>query len=379
CTAVSDSTNSVPQTQGDAKSFPRKNHTPAAAITGSNVLNGAQVTAILDLIVRVAEGQLSIESAVALMSVAFGIGEETAREIIGTPKPPPDSDEAVDLDKAMVNAIRALQKARLVKQEDDAEDEERANVLARAARDAVDPQEIEDEMRPVLAATVLAFGDDVLTQSELSTVFDPTDPAVAEYLLNGYRTELQAVSDTTKDTIERVIRDGVLQGLTLGAIVEAVRSVFARARESRSATIGRSGTVQSANFGTVAGFTQAGIPLKDWVSERDGVVRDTHVSLDLQDPIPASQDFVSTSGASGPHPGALGTSAEDANCRCVVMPAGYVDGEARTLFDTEEKREDAWKTFETMREPFEQLAIDGLDAAFKRQESAVVAALKGVT
>ncbi len=349
-----------------------------AAITGSNVLNGAQVTAILDLIVRVAEGQLSIESAVALMGVAFGIGEETAREIIGTPKPPPDSDESANLDKARVDAIRALKKARLVKQDDDDDEaEERANALVRAARDAVDPEEVEDEMRPVLAATVLQFGEEALTQSELSTTFDTTDPQVAEYLLNGYRTELQSVSDTTKQEVERTIRDAVLQGLTLGAIVAAVRAVFTRARETRSATIARSGTVQGANFGTVAGFTQAGVPLKDWVSERDGVVRETHISLDLQDPIPVTDDFVSSSGASGPIPGQLGTAAEDINCRCIILAAGYDDeGNARAIFTTEEKTEH-WKTFESLRQPFEELAVEGLERAFQRQESAVVAALKG--
>ena len=167
-----------------------------------------------------------------------------------------------------------MKQAGLLKQDDDAENEERANTLSRAARDAVDPEEVEQEMRPVVAATVLAFGEDVLTQSELSTVFDQTDPDVAEYLLNGYRTELQGVSDTTKDEIERVIRSGVLEGLTLGTIVATVRSVFARARLTRSATIGRSGTVQSANFGTVAGFTQAGIPIKVGVTEGEDMVLD---------------------------------------------------------------------------------------------------------
>ncbi len=359
-----------------------------AAITGSNVLNGAQVTAILDLIGRVASGELSIDSAVALMAVAFGIGEDTAREIIGDPQPPDPVEPADDDDEeggvgTILAALGRMKKAGLLKQDDEAEDEEedeeRAYLLLRAARDAVDAEEVEIEMRPVIAATVLAFGEDVLTQSELSTVFDSTDPDVAEYLLNGYRTELQGVSDTTKDEIERVIRSGVLEGLTLGTIVAAVRSVFARARLTRSATIGRSGTVQSANFGTVAGFTQAGIPLKDWVSERDDLVRDTHVELDQQDPIPASDNFVSSSGASGPHPGLLGTAAEDVGCRCVVMPAGFVDGKATTLLDTEEKRTEAWKNFETLREPYEQLAIESLGAAFKRQESAVVAALKGAT
>ncbi|KKM88879.1 hypothetical protein LCGC14_1254220, partial [marine sediment metagenome] len=59
-------------------------------------------------------------------------------ELIPAGDPDPDPDPDADADARI----------RSRKEDDDAEDEERANALARAARDAVDPQEIEDEMRP---------------------------------------------------------------------------------------------------------------------------------------------------------------------------------------------------------------------------------------
>ena len=46
------------------------------------------------------------------------------------------------------------------------------------------------------------------------------------------------------------------------------------------------------------------------------------------------------------------------------------------FFDTEAK-DQRWKSFETMREPFEERAIELLGDAFKRQEAAVVRALRG--
>lgn len=253
-----------------------------------------------------------------------------------------------------------------------------AGSFVSAANDAIDPEEVDDEIRPILAAAVILFGDFAVEPTSLPA-FDQTTPDVVEYLLNGYADELASVNATTKAEVEAVIRAAAQEGLALEATVDRVRGVFTRAAEVRSATIARSATTASANFGTNEGFVQAGIPLKDWISERDGKVRDTHVELDNQSPIPVDQDFVSSSGATGPRPGALGDAAEDANCRCWIAPAGFTeDGQILSAFDTEEKRTDAWKTFESMRLPLEDQAIEALGRAFGRQERAVIAALRGV-
>ena len=67
------------------------------AITGSSVLNGAQVASIVQLVQGVASGTLGKAGAVELMGVAFGIDTATAGKIIGDPKPieaPPAVAEA---------------------------------------------------------------------------------------------------------------------------------------------------------------------------------------------------------------------------------------------------------------------------------------------
>ncbi len=68
-----------------------------AAVTGSRVLNGAQITAILDIVGRVGQNQISKASAIVLLRVGFGIEPATADEIIGDPSQltqPPDGGAA---------------------------------------------------------------------------------------------------------------------------------------------------------------------------------------------------------------------------------------------------------------------------------------------
>ena len=70
------------------------------ALTGSQVLNGAQVTAILDLMGQVARGELDRESAIVLLRLAFGIEEEAAEELLpefGSARVEPE-DEPAGLD-----------------------------------------------------------------------------------------------------------------------------------------------------------------------------------------------------------------------------------------------------------------------------------------
>ena len=59
--------------------------------------------------------------------------------------------------------------------------------------------------------------------------------------------------------------------------------------------------------------------MKEWISSRDGKVRDEHRELDLDAPIPVSQDF-EVNGYRGSAPSNFGVPAMDINCRCTVAP-----------------------------------------------------------
>jgi hypothetical protein len=47
-------------------------------------LNGAQVTAMLDVVARVVAGQLPREAAVAILETAFNIPHDKAEKVLGT-------------------------------------------------------------------------------------------------------------------------------------------------------------------------------------------------------------------------------------------------------------------------------------------------------
>ena len=60
----------------------------AARDTGNGgSLNGAQVTSLQGIVIASSSGQISVESAVALITASFPITEETARRIVGAPMP----------------------------------------------------------------------------------------------------------------------------------------------------------------------------------------------------------------------------------------------------------------------------------------------------
>ncbi len=70
----------------DAQSATESGVDESAAVTAKEVMNGAQITAALEIVGRVVENRLSADSAVALFRVGLGIEESTAREIIGNPE-----------------------------------------------------------------------------------------------------------------------------------------------------------------------------------------------------------------------------------------------------------------------------------------------------
>lgn len=66
----------------------------------AQVLNGAQVTAIVDVVAKVGEGLISVDSGVAILGVAFGFKADKSRQILGKgkevaetpPRTPPEPD-----------------------------------------------------------------------------------------------------------------------------------------------------------------------------------------------------------------------------------------------------------------------------------------------
>lgn len=236
--------------------------------------------------------------------------------------------------------------------------------------DEVDPRFIMALLAPVLLLTITEFGQSVINQAGLDMQFDDLNPRIDDFVNNeSFERIDRLVGSTTKEKLKVQLLAGIKNNESLSQMAERVKSVFKDGKDARSLTIARTELVRTSNFATVEGMKQAQIDQKMWLSARDTNVRDTHqvgLGLDGQT-IPVTANFVSPSGATGPHPGALGSAAEDINCRCTVVPV-FDD---KMVF-TEGTKSTMWKSFESERAPFELQAKAAIVDGLTEQEKAVL-------
>lgn len=159
--------------------------------------------------------------------------------------------------------------------------------------------------------------------------FNIGDPRAVDWL---EKKQLKLVKEVTDYTQERLtddvvdsIRDAVAEGLsrgeTLKAIVERIDDTYQLANDTRAARIAQTEIISASNAGSFEGLKQLGVEKKEWISSRDDRVRDTHASLEEDDPIDSDQFFISPSGAKLMFPGDpdCGDAGEVINCRCQVV------------------------------------------------------------
>ena len=131
------------------------------------------------------------------------------------------------------------------------------------------------------------------------------------------------INATNEKQIKRVVRSGIEQGLSNAEIGEKIRqsTTFSAARAQR---IAQTETTKAINTATNESYKQfekeEGVKvLKEWIDSRDDNVRETHLELGSQPPIPVNDDF-NVDGYSGPAPASFGVASMDINCRCTIAP-----------------------------------------------------------
>jgi len=238
--------------------------------------------------------------------------------------PPDDGDQkAARLDIGQL-AQRALERLAREKAEGDEPeiDADTLSAILAAIAAALSWVTLRTALRPILGAVADHFGK--LAAEGAGATWDAESQRMRDWRANGYAHVLRAVNQTTRDQVATAVSERWVEASSWTAVRTAADAAFEPSLTSRAAALGLTSTVTAAGFGTQEGLRQANMPFKDWVSERDERVRETHQALDESEPIPLEQDFVSPSGARGPHPGALGDDpAENANC---ILPGSYVSG-----------------------------------------------------
>lgn len=128
--------------------------------------------------------------------------------------------------------------------------------------------------------------------------------------------KIKGINADLRERLRRQIKLGFEHGESIDEIADRIQKTF-RAERARSLTIARTEINGSASDGlNIQAHKEFGTHYeKEWISSRDGRVRDSHYAVDGQR-IQASGLF--SNGLSRPHqPGA--PAKEVINCRCVLL------------------------------------------------------------
>jgi HK97 family phage portal protein len=142
-----------------------------------------------------------------------------------------------------------------------------------------------------------------------------SDPRVAEYV--GTRTTEYAtiVNQTTKERIDKLLKRGAAENLTMNQLGSSIESYFKSQTAFRAARIARTEVVSGTNYGRFRSMKQSDrVENHMWVSQRDGLVRDTHTGVD--------GEVVKVGNAFNVPPGYMGDASypSDINERCFTLP-----------------------------------------------------------
>ena len=129
------------------------------------------------------------------------------------------------------------------------------------------------------------------------------------------------MSLTTAKSVQSIVQNGLIQGLSISEISKSMTSSLAFSR-SRATMIARTEATQAVNRSTAEAYSIAaadGINIrKQWLSARDERVRETHAELDGV--IVGVDEPFEMEGATASSPASFGVPSLDINCRCTLIP-----------------------------------------------------------
>jgi SPP1 gp7 family putative phage head morphogenesis protein len=234
---------------------------------------------------------------------------------------------------------------------------------------AISPEYFEDHGSVILRSAIEKFGVSTLeeaTGGAIDITFNMNDENVINFLKSWGGDRISMINDTTKEKIGETLADGVEAGETYDELVTRVGAVF-DTREDQAENIATTELTRATGFASNEALSQGGFEEKEWLATDDDHVRDTHKDLDGT-VVGVDEDFVSSSGASGPYPGELGDPAEDCNCRCQIIT---VLAERSAMM-----RAAQWKVLDAERRPFDRRLTSVFTAGLRLQREAVLDALK---
>jgi len=185
-------------------------------------------------------------------------------------------------------------------------------------------RELEQIGRRAMTAAIERRGARVLALLGADFDFNLKDPRIAEFLSQQVFKFKRGTTESMREEIRQALVAGERLGEGITQIADRINAVFHNAQQVRSLRIAQTEMVGAANFGSLTGMSQSGVVSgKQWLSARDGHVRESHQQLDAEtDPArsgaPVSLMAPFSNGLMYPGDQA-GAAEEVVNCRCVLL------------------------------------------------------------
>lgn len=339
---LNDDETTKPGDEEDFEKPPTDAPTPAdtEAPVADSALNGAQVTALVDLVARVASGELPRSSAVQIVMISYLLDQAAAEAILGdagdgfepaTLEPETDAPEAdekpddakfyatfegkaVNLGsrasreryRVAVQKRRSVFERRFLTQVKAAFAHEQADMIEAVKGINVDLIDyvVEDVvtrhepkmariLRENMTTIMKSFGGEVLDlakhmPSDMEVKADSTtrfESALEIFINNHVADRITSLARTTKRRVTRELRMIFSSGLEAGAtsteLINAVKDTYSGFRSSRAATIVRTETGVAQNEAQRSAARALGVPglQKTWISPLLPTSRDGHVAM----------------------------------------------------------------------------------------------------
>jgi len=321
------------------------------ALTATNVLNGAQVSSIVDIVEAFNEGTLSQSAAIEIMSVSFGIESDSAKKMLSKRSRTRESkvtDEMRDAFSVKASWQRVIANERQFTRQFTAAmgkvfDTQRREVVKRlrkavpVPRTRITSDDLFDinEWGLLFVATVRGLQEKIFLQNATKAfgVLQPADEFIFNEVVQRRLDEMHAamvrqVNQTTKDRITQQLVEGQGKGESIDQLAKRIEGALINRKRAR--TIARTEVGKASQMGQLESFAQADlVERKEWHSSLDDDVRNSH-RIDGKPGAIADLEgfFTLNNGVRAAHPLDPTLPAEDLiNCRCFMLPVFEDDEE----------------------------------------------------
>jgi hypothetical protein len=156
-------------------------------------------------------------------------------------------------------------------------------------------------------------------QKKETKAFDPYSTIINAYIAYYVKGAVDSITQTTKDQLATVIKNGNEEGLSVSEIKDNIITKLEFMEVARATTITRTTVVSASNYGSLQGAVQNELRLKKiWLPVRDDSTRETHLEMFNHPAIDLNDSFIVGEGI-GMYPGDPNLPPDEfVNCRCAL-------------------------------------------------------------